>query len=108
MGVTNDKLAFKLKKKKPVISFKERSEIIRSIRYVDGVIEEKVDDKILAKKKYNFNIIFKGDDWKNSKKWKHLKKELNRLNTEVVFLKYTKNTSSTLIKKVCEKIYRKK
>ena len=45
---------------------------------------------------------------KNSKKWKHLKKELNRLNTEVVFLKYNKNTSSTLIKKVCEKIYRKK
>jgi len=108
VAVTNDNLAFKLKNKKPVISFKERYEIIKSIKFVDKVVEEKVDDKILAKKKYNFNIIFKGDDWKNSKKWKHLKKELNRLNTEVVFLKYTKNTSSTLIKKVCEKIYRKK
>ena len=108
VAVTNDNLAFKLKNKKPVISFKERYEIIKSIKFVDKVVEEKVDDKILAKKKYNFDIIFKGDDWKNSKKWKHLKKELNRLNTKVVFLKYTKNTSSTLIKKVCEKIYRKK
>lgn len=108
VAVTNDNLAFKLKNKKPVISFKERYEIIKSIKFVDKVVEEKVDDKILAKKKYNFDIIFKGDDWKNSKKWKHLKKELNTLNTEVVFLKYTKNTSSTLIKKVCEKIYRKK
>jgi glycerol-3-phosphate cytidylyltransferase len=108
VAVTNDNLAFKLKNKKPVISFKERYEIIKSIKFVDKVVEEKVDDKILAKKKYNFDIIFKGDDWKNSKKWKYLKKELNTLNTEVVFLKYTKNTSSTLIKKVCEKIYRKK
>jgi len=104
VAVTNDKLAFKLKNKKPVIPFKERCEIVRSIKFVDKVVEEKFDDKLLAKKKYNFDIIFKGDDWKNSKKWKILKKEFKKSKTKVVFLKYTKNTSSTLIRKVCEKI----
>ncbi len=108
VAVSNDKLAKKLKNKKPVIPFKERYLIIKSLKYVDKVVEEKVDDKILAKKKYKFNIIFKGDDWKNSEKWKDLKKRLKKLDTEVFFIKYTKGTSSTLIKNVCKKIYRKK
>ena len=104
MAVTNDNLAYKLKNKKPVIPFKERYEIVKNIKFVDKVVEEKVDDKLLAKKMYKFDIIFKGDDWKNSKKWKILKKKLEKQKTKVVFLKYTKNTSSTLIRKVCEKI----
>ena len=108
VAVTNDDLAYKLKSKKPVIPFRERFEIIKSIKFVDKVVEEKTDDKLSAKKKYKFNIIFKGDDWKNTNKWKILKKEFNKKNTKVLFLKYTKNTSSTLIKNVCEKIYRKK
>ena len=108
VAVTNDSLTLKLKNKKPVIPFKERFEIVKSIKFVDKVVEEKVDDKLLAKKKYKFDIIFKGDDWKNSKKWKVLKREFKKMNIKVLFLKYTKNTSSTLIKNVCEKIYRKK
>ena len=56
---------------------------------MDKVVEEKVDDKILAKK-YKFNIIFKGDDWKNSEKWKDLKKRLKKLDTEVFFYKIHK------------------
>ena len=108
VAVTNDSLTLKLKNKKPVIPFKERFEIVKSIKFVDKVVEEKVDDKLLAKKKYKFDIIFKGDDWKNSKKWKVLKREFKKMNTKVLFLKYTKNTSSTLIKNFFEKIYRKK
>ena len=104
VGVTNDKLAYQLKKKKPVIPFKERYEIVKNIKFVDKAVEEKVDDKLLAKKMYKFNVIFKGDDWKNSIKWEILKKEFKKSKTKVVFLKYTKNTSSTLIRKVCEKI----
>ena len=84
MEVTNDKLAFKLKNKKPVIPFKERFEIIKHIRFVDKVVEEKVDNKILAKKM----ILYLS--WKNSKKWKILKKEFKKSKTKVVFLKYTK------------------
>ena len=53
VAVSNDKLAKKLKNKKPVIPFKERYLIIKSLKYVDKVVEEKVDDKILA----NINLI---------------------------------------------------
>ena len=94
VAVSNDQLAFKLKKRKPVIPFKERLTIIESLKYVNLF--------------YKFDIIFKGDDWKKTKKWKKLKKSLNKLNTKVVFLKYTKGTSSTLIKNVCKKIDKRK
>ena len=108
VAVSNDQLAFKLKKRKPVIPFKERLTIIESLKYVNKAVEEKVDDKIDVRKKYKFDIIFKADDWKKTKKWKKLKKSLNKLNTKVVFLKYTKGTSSTLIKNVCKKIDKRK
>ena len=107
VGVSNDKLCIKVKKKKPVIPFNERFLIIKSLKYVDRAVEEKADDKIKAHNKYKFNIIFKGDDHKKSKKWKEWKKEFKKRKTKIIFFKYTKGTSSTLIKNVCEKINRR-
>ena len=107
VAVSNDQLAFKLKKKKPVIPFKERIEIIKSLKYVDRVIEEKVDDKTKVKKKYKINVIFKGDDWKNTNKWINLQKKLKKQNVRVEFLRYTKKTSSTLITKILKKMDKK-
>ena len=108
VAVSNDKLSLKLKGKKPIIPFKERISIIKSIKYVDRVVEEKIDDKISARKKYKFDIIFKGDDWKKTEKWKKLEAKLSKLNTKVIFLKYTKKTSSTLITKVLNKTTKSK
>ena len=104
VAVSNDKLVFKLKKKKPVIPFKERIEIIKSLKYVDRAVEEKVDDKTKVKNKYKINIIFKGDDWKNTRKWNQLEKELKKQNIKIIFIKYTKKTSSSLIKKILNKM----
>jgi glycerol-3-phosphate cytidylyltransferase len=108
VAVSSDKLAFKLKKKKPVIPFQERIEIIKSLKYVDRAVEEKVDDKTKVKKKYKINIIFKGDDWKNTRKWNQLEKELEKQNIKIMFIKYTKKTSSSLIKKILNKMDKKK
>ena len=108
VAVSNDKLVFKLKKKKPVIPFKERIEIIKSLKYVDRAVEEKVDDKTKVKNKYKINIIFKGDDWKNTRKWNQLEKELKKQNIKIIFIKYTKKTSSSLIKKILNKMDKKK
>ena len=108
VAVSNDKLSLKLKGKKPIIPFKERISIIKSIKYVDRVVEEKIDDKISARKKYKFDIIFDGDDWKKTEKWKKLEAKLSKLNTKVIFLKYTKKTSSTLITKVLNKTTKSK
>tara|TARA_B100000767_G_scaffold270617_1_gene294664 strand:+ start:3505 stop:3927 length:423 start_codon:yes stop_codon:yes gene_type:complete len=108
VAVSSDELAFKLKKKKPVIPFQERIEIIKSLKYVDRAVEEKVDDKTKVKKKYKINIIFKGDDWKNTRKWNQLEKELKKQNIKTMFIKYTKKTSSSLIKKILNKMDKKK
>ena len=106
VGVTSDKLVFKLKKRHPIIPYSERSKIISSLRYVDKVVEEKIDDKILAWKKLKYNIVFKGSDHKNSEKWEKWKTELKGFGVKVKFIKYTKDTSSTLISSVLNKIYK--
>ena len=107
IAISSDELCYKVKKKKPVIPFQERKEILKSIKYVDRVVVEKKDDKIEALNRYKFDIIFKGDDHKNSKKWVKWDKEFKKRKIKVVFFNYTKNTSSTLIKNVCKKFVRK-
>ena len=99
VAVSSDELSKKLKNKKPLISFQNRIKIIKSLIYVDKAVKEKKDDKISAWRKYKYNIIFKGSDWKNSKKWKKLNKFFLNNNVKVKFLPYTKNISTTLLKK---------
>ena len=81
---------------------------MKSLKYGDREVEEKVDDKTKVKKKYKINIIFKGDDWKNTRKWNQLEKELKKQNIKIMFIKYTKKTSSSLIKKILNKMDKKK
>ena len=102
VGVSSDNLVRKLKSKYPLISLPERVEIIQSIKYVDKVIVEHADDKIQAWKDLKFDMIFKGDDWKGTEKWNLLSNFFKSKNVEVVFLPYTKSTSSSLIKTICE------
>ena len=71
VGVSTDELVFKYKKKKPIIPFNERIEIIRSIKSVDAVIAQESLDKIELEK-IKFDTMIVGDDWYNSKKWKKI------------------------------------
>ena len=45
VGVSTDELVKKEKKKTPVISFKDRMEIIKGIKYVDAVVQQTTLDK---------------------------------------------------------------
>ena len=65
VGVTVDELV-QYKGKKAVIPFEERIEIIRSIKYVDMAVPQINMDKISAQKRYNFDIMFVGSDWKGT------------------------------------------
>ncbi len=102
VGVTTDELAYDLKGKKPIIPFSERIEIIKSIRYVDEVVPENVNDKMMAWEKYQFDIIFKGDDWKNSTRWIALEKQFDKVGVRICYFHYTQNTSSTIIREILE------
>lgn len=104
VGVDTDELVIKHKHKEPVIPFEERCEIVRNIKYVDVVIMRENMDKIEPWKKFKFDVMFVGDDWFQSEKWKAIEKQFKKVDVRIIYFPYTKETSSTLIK---EKILNK-
>ena len=97
VGVTTDELMLSYKKKNAVIPYKERAEIVSNIKSVDLVVPQTNMDKLEAWNNYKFNIMFVGDDWKNTPKWNKIETEFNKIDVKVVYFPYTKGTSSTLI-----------
>ena len=97
VGVTTDDLMLSYKKKKAIIPFEERYEIIRSIRHVDAVIPQANMDKFEAWNKLKFDIMFVGDDWHQTPKWQKIEKGFKEVNVRVVYFPYTQGTSSSLV-----------
>lgn len=104
VGVSTDELVKEYKHKVPVIPFEERIAIVEAIRYVDKVIPQTTMDKYEAWKKEKFNVIFHGDDWKNSDIYNEMEEKLKAVGVEFVYFPYTKKTSSTLITETLNKI----
>lgn len=104
VGVSTDKLVQEYKNKTPVIPFEERKEIVKAIKYVDEVYTQRNMNKYEAWEDLHFNVIFHGDDWKNSDMYKENEKKLNSVGVEFVYFPYTKKTSSTIIKEVLENL----
>lgn len=92
VGVSTDEFN-DIKKKKTLIPFDQRKEIIANIKCVDHVIaEETWEQKVRDIQKYNVNIFAIGDDWKG--KFDYLEEYC-----EVIYLERTKNISTTQLKK---------
>ena len=96
VGVTSDELVA-YKNKKAVINHSERMEIIRSIRYVDAVVPQNDMDKFKMWERLKFDVMFVGDDWFKSEKWKKLDKQFKEVGVKIIYFPYTEGTSSTLI-----------
>lgn len=103
VGVSRDKLVYKYKKKYPVISEKERFKIVKNIKYVDYVVYQNSLDKFINFKKLKFDVMFVGDDWFSTPKWKNLDKQFLKIGVKIIYLPYTKSTSSTKINKILNK-----
>lgn len=103
VGVTTDELV-SYKNKKAVIPFEERIEIVRNIKYVDTAIPQENMDKFAVCKKLNVDYLFVGDDWYNTEKWKEYEEQLKGIGTKVIYFPYTKNTSSTKLQNVLDKL----
>lgn len=100
VGVTTDELLINYKKKHSVIPFHERFEIVRNIKCVDAVIPQESMDKFYVWEKMKFDVIFVGDDWFETPKWKEYENKFNDVNVQIVYFPYTKSTSSTLINEI--------
>ena len=97
VGVSTDEVVMKYKHKRPVIPYEERKEIVKAIKYVDKVVPQSSMDKYLAWEKEKFDVIFHGDDWKNSDMYNEMEKKLRAVGVDFVYFPYTQNTSSTVL-----------
>ena len=96
VGITTDDLVT-YKGKHALIPFEDRLEIVRSIKYVDAVVPQDDMDKMTMCKKLGATMLFVGDDWYGTEKWKNYEKELNEAGIKIVYFPYTKGVSSTKI-----------
>ena len=103
VGVSTDELVA-YKNKKAVIPHSERMEIVRHIRGVDAVIPQENMDKFTMWEKLKFNVLFVGDDWYATEKWKEIEDKFREVGVKVVYFPYTKGTSSTLLNEVLIKL----
>ena len=71
--------------------------MIKSIKYVDATIAQECMDKFKMWEKLKFDILFVGDDWFETPKWKEIEEQFKDVNVKVVYFPYTKSTSSTML-----------
>lgn len=103
VGVSVDELV-KYKGKTAMIPFEDRIEIVRSCRYVDAAIPQYDMDKLAVCLKLGAKILFVGDDWYGTDKWKDYEKEFAKHGIRIVYFPYTKGVSSTMITKALENV----
>ena len=100
VGVNADALVASYKHKTPVISETDRATIVANIKAVDEAIIVDTLDKEKIHKEIGFDAIFIGDDWKDNPRWKETEKKLAVYGVDVVYLPYTKDISSTMLRSV--------
>ena len=99
VGVSTDELVMHDKNKTPIIPFCDRCEIVSAIKYVDKVVPQTSKNKLDAYKKYKFDKMFVGSDWKGTPQWKHYEEEFSPYGVEIVYLSHTDGISSTILRK---------
>lgn len=103
VAVSTDELVEKYKNKKTFVPYEERAEILSHIDYVNKVVAQETMDKMEAWKKYKFDVMFVGDDWKGTDKWRKIEEEFEKVGVKIVYFPYTKCTSSTKIRELIDK-----
>lgn len=106
VGVCDDEYVRKIKNKEPVFPECERVRILNALKCVDSA--ELVDivtteNKMLAHSRFEFDVLFSGDDWKGSERYIRTEKEFKEIGVTIEYLPYTKGISTTDIKRKMEK-----
>jgi glycerol-3-phosphate cytidylyltransferase len=102
VGISTDELVQGYKNKTPIVPFEQRIKIVEAIRYVDKVVVQRTMDKLDVWKELKYEVMFHGDDWKNSQLWKEYQERFSKIGVDLVYFPYTKETSSTILKQQVE------
>ena len=94
VGVTVDELV-SYKGKRAMIPFEDRIEIVRACKYVDAAVPQYDMDKLAVCKKLKADVLFVGDDWYGTDKWRGYEGEFSANGLRIVYFLSTKGISST-------------
>lgn len=93
------------KGKSTFISFEERCEIVKSIKYVDKVIpSEKEDCDVYLKGIVKYDYLFVGSDYKGTERFNHYERIFADKGVEIVYFPYTQGTSSSQLREALNAI----
>ena len=98
-GVVSDEMLELTKGTPPVVPLNERLEIVRHISFVDEAVPEVLPDKMDTWRELQFNVFFKGDDWRGTERGQRLEDQFASVGVEVVYFPYTMHTSSTQLRR---------
>ena len=98
VGVTIDELV-SYKGAKAVVPFDERLEIVQNIKCVDLAVPQNHLDKYTMWEKLKFDIMFIGDDWFDTERFKKFEAKLSTVGVKIIYLPYTEQISTTERKK---------
>lgn len=106
VGVCDDEYVRKVKNKEAVVPAADRIRILKALKCVDDAILvdiETTNDKMLALERFHFNVLFSGDDWKGSDRYKKTEKEFDKIGVAIEYLPYTKGVSTSQLKEEMKK-----
>lgn len=99
VGVNSDELVVEYKNKRPVICETERAEIVDNLKAVSSCAIVTTLDKTELYKKYRFDAVFIGDDWKGTDRRIKTEQDLATFGVDVIYLPHTPDISSTLLRR---------
>ncbi len=98
-GVVSDEMAQRVKGLQPVVPTVERVSIVARDRYVDEAVVEDTPHKLDMWERVRFDVIVKGDDWKDTDRGDKLEQDFAGVGVRVVYVPYTQQTSSSLLRR---------
>lgn len=99
-GVVTDEILEQAKGKRAMVPLAERLEVVGALDVVDEVVVDYASDKLDAWRRYRFDVIFKGDDWRGTEKGDQLERDMASVGVMVRYFPYTAHTSSTMLRTI--------
>lgn len=102
VAICNDDYVRNVKHKQPVFPEEQRVRLVGALKCVDEAVlvtPEETDDKMLLRSKFEFDVLFAGEDWKGSERYLRTEAQFAPLGTSIEYLPYTQGISTTDLKK---------
>lgn len=108
VGVGTDEFMKERKGRNSVLTYEQRCTVVKAIRYVDEVVPEEDLDKLAAWKKYQFDVMFAGDDHLKELIYIDATKRLKENGVSTIYIPRRLNISSTKLREKVLKIQKQK